>query len=113
MNRDTDQRHRIESVKASIDEAQADYFAKYGSADASEAGASVKVLRKALAELLAEGAEPCAECKVPAHGMEQPRPGGGVEYEVGCLGCGASARGGVLPRHAVEAWNAGVRKERK
>ena len=51
-------------------------------------------------------------------GMAHPTGRGGIEYEIGCTTCKTiphddgtvrqfRTRGGVMPRHAVEAWNGG------
>lgn len=87
-------------------------------AEVREASAAVKALQAELSAAICEGANPCPDCGGAPHGIEQPRIGGGVEYEVGCTRCGwflhtddtprdHGARGGLLPRHAVEAWNEG------
>ena len=79
--------------------------------------AHIKALRGELQAVLTEGAQPCPLCGQKPHGMEQPTAKG-VEYEIGCLGCKPfkhkdgttrrpAVRGGLLPKHAVEAWNAG------
>lgn len=79
----------------------------------------VRALHVEISATIAAGAEPCPSCGIVPHGMEQPTPNGsGIEYEIGCRTCRAfqhtdgtvrdhRVRGGLLPRHAVEAWNAG------
>lgn len=102
---------QVKAHKDSLGESLAKYRAMADTATQSElrkASDAVKECRKALSACITEGAEPCPDCKVLPHGMEQPK-GDSVEYEVGCLACGKSVRGGLLPKHAVEAWNEGVR----
>lgn len=72
---------------------------------------AVKTAMAEFAAKMVEGAEPCPKCGAMPHGIEQPRRDGrGCEYEIGCLACkGERVRGGLMPSHAVEAWNAGVR----
>lgn len=74
-----------------------------------EATQAVKAARKALSDAICDGAKPCDCGASDMHGMRQPLAKGKHEFEVGCLACGARARGGLIPRHAVEAWNEGVR----
>lgn len=111
----------INAIKKQIDEAQAGYLAIVHTAPAAEvaeASRAVKGLRAALSAAITEGADACPDCGVAPHGLEQPAGRGGVEYEIGCLHCGAfehtdgttrehRVRGGMFPRHAVEAWNVG------
>lgn len=87
----------------------------------------VKEARKALNDFIIAGAKPCPKCGAQPIGIEH-QVRGGVTYEVGCPVCKPfveptgdkdgdgrplhitrypSARGGILPRHAVEAWNEG------
>jgi len=86
----------------------------------------VKEARKALNDFIIAGAKPCPKCGAQPIGIEH-QVRGGVTYEVGCpvckpfavpagtnkygkplhVMCQPSARGGILPRHAVEAWNEG------
>lgn len=79
----------------------------------------VVALQKAISDAICEGANPCPRCANPPIGIEQPNARGGVEYEIGCgAGCEPFAdnngtmrqcrvRGGMMPKHTVEAWNAG------
>lgn len=83
----------------------------------------IRSLRVDISEAIAHGAGPCPTCGAAPKGVEQPRPGtkrGESEYEVGCPICGwfikeeggltafnHAARGGILPSHAVDAWNLG------
>jgi len=89
----------------------------YHKAPTREARELINVAMKELSSTIADGAEPCPLCGQKPHGMEQPTAKG-VEFEIGCLGCKPikhtdgttrrpAVRGGLLPRHAVEAWNAG------
>ena len=72
----------------------------------AETTAAVKAARAALSDAICAGAKPCPSCGSEAlHGMAQPGPRGRTEYEVGCRNCGRRVRGGLLPRHTVEAWN--------
>lgn len=87
----------------------------------------VKAARKALNDFIVTGAKPCPKCGATPVGIEH-QVKGGVTYEVGCPACKPfaeptgdkdndgrpihimrkpAARGGILPRHAVEAWNEG------
>jgi rubredoxin len=112
----------ITEIKKQIEDARAKYQEIVHSAPAPEVKAAsdvVKALQQQLSDAICEGAKPCPDCGAPPHGMEQPRlGGGGFEFEIGCTICGwffidentardRSARGGPLPRHAVEAWNEG------
>lgn len=80
--------------------------------------AAVMKLQQELSDAITAGANPCPNCGGKPHGMEQPRPSGGFEFEVGCTACSwfrhsdgtvrdHGARGGLLPAHTVEAWNSG------
>ena len=74
--------------------------------DSREASNAVKAARKAISDAICEGAEPCPTCGTAPIGIEQPRGRGGVEFEIGCPVCrDMKVRGGMLPKHAVEAWN--------
>lgn len=80
----------------------------------------VKALQAELAASISDGADACPDCGAHPHGMLQSKPEGGLQFEVGCMSCGwfrlpgetvardHGAQGG-MPRHAVEAWNAGPR----
>ena len=84
-----------------------------------EAMAAVVKAQNDIIAFITEGAKPCPRCGGKPIGMEQPiGKRGRVEYEVGCPACKpfehtdgtmrkVSTRGGLLPRHAVEAWNEG------
>lgn len=65
----------------------------------------VKHWQTKLSSIIAEGAVPCSCGAGHPHGMIQPGTKGRDEYEVGCLVCTLRVRGGLLPKHAVEAWN--------
>lgn len=78
----------------------------------------VKKLRADISALITTGAQVCPICKNPPLGIEHPREKGGAEYEIGCLVCPAfkhddgtirqpRVRGGMIPQHAVDAWNGG------
>lgn len=81
----------------------------------------VKATHRAVSEAIVEGAKPCPTCGKTPHGIRHEVGRGKmkwVEFEVGCLDCKPfehmdgttrrhAARGGLLPRHTVEAWNAG------
>ncbi len=81
---------------------------------------AVKALQEELAASITEGAAPCPDCGAQPHGMFQSTLEKGWQFEVGCTNCGwfrlpgedmardHGAQGG-MPRHAVEAWNAGPR----
>jgi len=104
----------IEDARARHHKLSQDGRAKESAAVAAE----MKAAGKLLVKLITEGADPCPRCAAPPHGMRQPNGRGGFEYEVGCTTCQPfkhvdgtirefRVRGGLLPRHAVEAWNAG------
>ena len=113
----------VNELKSKIDALQTDLRSKARTLSPEQRKACGREIRTFQAELgrkIAEGANPCPDCGRLPFGMEQPRPGGGVEFEVGCLtpSCGwfihtdgtvrgHAARGGLLPHHAVEAWNEG------
>lgn len=111
----------ISDLKRQIEEARAAYQAIANTAPAADVRAAsqkVKAAQAALTAALIDGATPCPHCDEMPHGLEHPTGKGGVEYEVGCLTCkpflhtdgtwrAHRVRGGLLPKHAVEAWNAG------
>src|SRR6185436_11423529 len=106
----------IEEIKSELEQARADYQSAANTRPAPEVRALSKSVRELQAELAAaitEGAVAC-KCGAPPHGLEQPTVRGGVEYEIGCTVCTDERfRGGALPKHAVEAWNAGQRIAKK
>ncbi|MDQ2668031.1 MAG: hypothetical protein M3Z05_18815 [Gemmatimonadota bacterium] len=82
------------------------------------ASEAVEAAQHAMIATITKGADPCPMCKEMPTGMEQPNARGGVEYEVGCSTCppiqhddGSTrqprVRGGMMPSHAVDAWNGG------
>lgn len=111
----------IAKIKADLGAALAAYREIANTAPAPqvlEASRKARALQEALSAAISEGANPCPDCGAQPHGMEQPTGKSGVEYEIGCLACGQfehtdgtlrwhRVRGGMLPKHAVEAWNAG------
>lgn len=102
-------------------------------ADRVNASEIVEKLQRDLSALITEGAKPCPYCDRLPVGIEQPLTKGRVEYEIGCRSCdefehadgnggtvwkssvnrethtGARralrVRGGMISKHAVEAWN--------
>jgi hypothetical protein len=108
-------------IKQELAAAKAEYNAKCNDlppAGERELSNKVRELNDKLIAALTAGALPCPMCGNPVHGMEQPGSRGSVEFEIGCVPCrpfvwtdgtvrNACVRGGLLPRHAVEAWNAG------
>lgn len=103
---------QIQAIKADLVTALGAYHAIVHTAPAAEVKAAsdtVKAARRALSDAICEGANPCPLCDAAPIGLEQPRGKGGVEYEIGCPSCrDTRVRGGMLPRHAVEAWNEGA-----
>lgn len=111
----------LKEAKAQLEKARAHYaeIAPVGSAKELEAQSVViKCCSEAVSSAITMGCEPCPGCKEPPHGMEQPGKRGTCEYEIGCLSCKPfthtdgtrreyRVRGGLLPSHAVDAWNAG------
>jgi hypothetical protein len=86
--------------------------------DARDLAAQIKAMQADMSALITKGAAPCPKCQQPPIGIRQPKAGGGFEYEIGCLMCKpfkhsdgsirqCRVRGGLLPRHAVDAWNEG------
>lgn len=113
---------KLTDIKKKIDDARAKYHEIVHTATAAEvkkASDVVKAAQKELSEAICEGANACSGCSHPPHGLEQPNGRGGVEYEIGCVsGCKPvtaedgtvrqrRVRGGLMPKHAVDAWNAG------
>lgn len=112
----------MKTIKTQLSQAL-DHYRKIAhaapAAQVNEASDVVKSLQKQFSDTIVEGAHPCPDCGAAPVGIEQPRPDGrSVEYEVGCRNCGwfkhtdgtaraHGVRGGLLARHAVEAWNAG------
>lgn len=111
----------LAETKAALAKAQLDYNAVAETAAPPvirKASDVVGTLKKQLIAEITAGAVACPGCGNPPHGLEQPRGTGGVEYEIGCVSCKAfvhtdgtvrlfRVRGGLIPRHAVEGWNAG------
>lgn len=114
----------IKEAKKALEAAQSHYLAIESAApakDRAEASAKVKDARAAIMAAITEGALPCPISGLPPIGMEQPSSSGrGFEYEIGSGFHGVKpfrhsdgsireprVRGGLLPKHAVEAWNAG------
>jgi len=99
---------KLEDIKKKLAEAQAKYHEvvhKVPGPVEKAAADKVKACRKELSDAICEGAKTC-KCGAMPVGLEQPRPDGkGMEFEVGCPACGERVRGGLLPRHTVEAWN--------
>jgi hypothetical protein len=112
---------KIKDVKAALASAIAEYNDVVHTASANDVRAAsdkIRELRAELASTITEGANPCPDCGNAPHGIEQPGRRGTSEYEVGCLVCGNfehtdgtirqhRVRGGMLPQHAVDAWNEG------
>lgn len=103
---------KIQGIKEDLVKALGTYHAIVHSAPEAEVRAAsntVRELRRLLSDAICEGADPCPTCGTSPIGLEQPKPKGGVEYELGCPVCpGVKVRGSLLPRHAVEAWNEGA-----
>lgn len=111
----------LKEAKAQLEKARAHYALIAPSANSSELEAQSAVIKscsEAVSAAITMGCEPCPGCKKLPHGMEQPGKRGSCEYEIGCLACKPFAhtdgtrrehrvRGGLLPSHAVDAWNAG------
>lgn len=107
---------KITEIESDLQAAHAAYHAIVEEAPPAKERAASLAVEKLQAELsaaIAEGANPCPNCGRAPHGMRQPDG-----FEVGCTNCGwfrhtdgtirdHGARGGMLPRHAVETWNEG------
>ncbi len=112
---------KIHEIKADREKhlAHAREIAATGTAEECRAASdAVEKAQKDLIARITEGARPCPRCGEAPTGMEQPAGKGRTEYEIGCQKCKpfthtdgtirkASVRGGMLPRHAVDAWNEG------
>jgi hypothetical protein len=103
----------IGTLRALISEAKAAYL----KAETRDNHLQVKSLQSQLSAAITEGAEACPKCGNAPVGIEHQTIKG-AEYEVGCMSCPPfahtdgttrrpAARGGLLPKHTVEAWNAG------
>src|SRR5690242_16539540 len=106
----------MQNIKKQLEAAKARYLELEATAlpeDRYAAHCAVKALQKQLSDSIAEGAQPCPLCGGVAIGIEQPGT-----FEVGCPACPpvehsdgtkrcVAARGGLMPKHTVEAWNAG------
>ena len=115
----------MENLKKDLADALTHYRSIVHTASIPDVRAASQKVREAqmqIANEIAAGALPCPLCKGPPFGMEQPRLPEGVmtEYEIGCTACPAyvyrekdgtvratAARGGFLPSHCADAWNAG------
>jgi hypothetical protein len=111
----------LKDIKRALEQATARYHEIANTAPAPECQAlhlEIKRLRAALSAAITEGCNPCPFCGKLPHGMEQPNGKRGIEYEIGCIPCppfkhddgtmrNVAVRGGLLPQHAVDAWNAG------
>lgn len=111
----------LKDAKASHEKALADYRAMSATKTAPELEAQsalVKSSAEAIVSAITMGCEACPGCKEMPHGIEQPGKRGTFEYEIGCLSCRPfehtdgtrreyRVRGGLIPSHAVDAWNLG------
>ncbi|MDB4997483.1 MAG: hypothetical protein JWM74_4915 [Myxococcaceae bacterium] len=121
MSTTTNTINTIKDTKKKLGVAVARYREIVHTANGNEVKAAsdvVKQLRAEIVALITKGAQVCPICKNPPHGIEHPREKGGAEYEIGCLVCKPikhddgtirqpRVRGGMLPQHAVDAWNSG------
>ena len=112
---------RLADLKEQLGKVKARYLLLANSGTVAEvrsASQAVRDLQAAIALLISDGAKPCPGCGQHPFGMEQPRKDGGTEFEIGCLSCKPfkwrdgtvreyRVRGGLVPRHAVDAWNEG------
>lgn len=112
----------LQEAKAALSSALTMHAAKAATATQDELRVITDVVRdarKGVSRAITKGANPCPFCKAEPLGMEHPTQRGGVEYQVGCIACPpflhtdgtkrqVSARGGTMPHHAVDAWNAGA-----
>jgi hypothetical protein len=107
---------KINDLKAALDKHLAHARSIHDTAthaESQDASRAVEQAQRDLSAHITDGAKPCPVCDRQPIGMEQPvgarargEREGRVEYEIGCISCsGLSVRGGLLPRHAVEAWN--------
>ncbi len=114
------QLERLADLKSELIAAREAYLAIVHTAPAVEVKAAsdkVKRLQAAISDCITEGAKPCPMCHNTPHGMQQTE-GKYIGFEIGCLHCRPfkwadrtvrepRVRRGLLPRHAVEAWNEG------
>ncbi len=112
---------KLEDIKAKLADALAHARAIDATASASERRAASEVVEALQRESIlhiTDGAKLCPFCKAVPVGIEQPNGSGGSEFEIGCSFCPpfvhsdgttrkVRVRGGMLPRHAVDAWNEG------
>ncbi len=117
---DRDMTTPIRKLREKIAEARALHHRQADEMTARQQGASgafIVAMQKEFSALIAKGAKPCPGCGQPPMGIEHQTQYG-FSYEVGCIACKRfahtdgtarefSARGGTLPKHAVEAWNEG------
>lgn len=114
----------LEDLKAALALAKEEYLSVQSRMPADVARAAheqVKAAQNALQAAMTAGAAPCPICGTHPAAIEQPSSSGGSEFEIGCPNesCrhpikhtdGSTrhicVRGGMLPKHAVETWNAG------
>ncbi len=113
----------LNEVKSMLAEKKAEYHELHDTLTPPQLRArsvDIEALQKMMSDLITSGAEPCPRCGTKPVGMIQPGNGGrSDEYEVGCTVCPPfkhhdgsfrdhRVRGGLLPSHAVEVWNAGA-----
>ena len=115
------QNELLHATKIALHVARGRYAVVVREAPAAEAelcALEVKRCAEAVSLAITHGCSPCPTCKQHPHGIEQPGRRGTHEYEIGCLACKPfdhtdgtrrepRTRGGMMPAHAVDAWNAG------
>lgn len=112
---------QIQALQAQLAEALAfcrENVDKLPGSKLADATAEVQRLQAEISSEITRGANKCPDCGNAPIGMQHPKARGAFEFEIGCPVCKPfehedgtirdhRVRGGMMPHHAVEAWNAG------
>lgn len=90
-----------------LKQAQQNYDDAYGTPAEREHGMKVKSVKKDISAAIADGAEPCPDCKNAPMGIEKraATDNSPAQFEVGCVNCADHRARGWSPEDAVKRWN--------